>query len=229
VLRRQLLALLVLVLVIVGVVGYYACWSAGNYYFHGTSIGCFATGTKGSDFPRTLIEWDVKHGSSLDVGIMIKLGENPYFPYIYRGVGFSVFLKNAGAYPQPEVPEDFFALFGLNLTSVMWVARVTPNESVAPEWPPPNGPLLKSTRSFAVDPDHWYTIRILIQGDTHTFYVDGQAIATITAHTEYSRRTSFGVSPSNYACFGDYYVKSFPTPIAFNLLSTILKGKAEEK
>lgn len=213
-LRRRLLGLMVLGLAIgTGIAGYYAYRLAGNYYFQGKGIGCFATGTKGSDFPKTLIEWNVRPGDSIDVGIKVKLGENPYFPYIYRGVGFSVFLKNVEAYPQPKVPEDFFALFGLNLTSVTWVVRVTPNESVTPEWPPPNGPLLKSTQSFAVDPDHWYALRILIQGDTHTFYVDDQAIATITAHTEYSRRTSFGVSPSNYACFGDFYVKSFPAAI----------------
>lgn len=213
-LRRRLLALLVLVLAaIAGVVGYYTYWLAGNYYFEGRGIGCFATGTKGSDFPRTLIEWDTRPGSIIDAGIMIKLGENPYYPFSYPSFSLGFFIKNAGAYPQAEVPEDFFFLFG-NLSSAEWIVRVSPNASVLGEWPPS---LLKSTPPFTVDPQHWYSLRILIEGDRHTFYVDGREVAVITARIEYSRRTAFGVmlAPLSYACFGDYYVKSFPASILF--------------
>lgn len=188
--------------------GYYAYWLSGNYYFHGQGIGCFATGTEGSSFPRTLVEWNVGPGAIIDVGIRVKLGENPYFPYVYRPVGFSVFLKNAGAYPQPEVPEDFFALSGLNLSDVSWEVRVSPNASVYGQWPPY---LDEVMAPFAIDPQHWYSLRILIQGDRHTFYVDGRVISIVIAHSEYSRRTAFGVSPALYACFGNFYVKSYPT------------------
>jgi hypothetical protein len=200
--------------------GYYAYWSTGNYHFQGKGIGCAATGTKGSDFPKTLIEWNVRPGSAIDVGIMLKLGENPYYPYSYPNQphysGF--FIKNAGAYPEAEVPEDAFGLSGMglsgNLTFARWDVRVWPNDSISllGGWPPS---LVRSTAPFAVLPGHWYSLRILIEGDRHTFYVDGQEIATITAHSEYSKRTAFGVmlADLSYACFGDYYVKSFPASI----------------
>lgn len=216
---------MILVLAIVaGVAGYYGYWLASNYYFQGRGIGCFATGTKGSDFPKTLIEWDVKPRSRIDVGIMLKLGQNPYYPYTYPSFSLGVFIKNAAAYPQPELPEDFIFLFG-NVSSAQWITRVTPNASVVPEFPPASSNLLKSTPAFAVDPQYWYSLKILIEGDRHAFFVDGQEIATITAHTEYSKRTAFGVTLASlsYACFGDYYVKSFPTSILFDQSSAICK------
>jgi len=172
----------------------------------GTSMGCFFTSSKGSSFPRTLVEWDVLSGDTVEVSMMIKLGESPLPPNM--STSFGIFVKNAYPYPSAELPEDDLRLFG-TVRSAQWIARVAILGTDGTET------FENDTSPAPLDPQHWYELRIVIEGFHHSFYVNGSQIASITLPdslhpSHYGRRTAFGVTmgPLSHGCFGDYHVRS---------------------
>jgi hypothetical protein len=176
----------------------------------GEGIGCYGTGFKGSIFPDTYFEWDAVHNSTIDVGSMIRLSEPPNVSYF--APNFAIFVKAAHWYPQPELPQDSLGLFGVFnqlqpsqiTTPLTWGAEVRlygiSGEISYSYIIEPTTPIV---------PQNWYNLRIVVKGDQHLFFVNGQKIATIIAHADYGQRTAFGVMMGgySYACFGNWYVK----------------------
>lgn len=119
--NRTFIVIVSALVIAVVVLASFALFQAAEVEKKGQGIGCTFTSGKGSDFPRTLVEWDVRSGDTVEVGMMIKLGESPLPSDM--STSFGIFLKNAYAYPSPELPEDDLRLFG-TATSAQWVSRV---------------------------------------------------------------------------------------------------------
>jgi hypothetical protein len=200
--------------------GYLTPNGAGDFSKTVEGLGCYGTGFKGSIFPHTYLEWDAVHNSTMEVGSTIKLGEPPSTDYFTPS--FAIWMKSAYWYPQPELPDDSLGLSGaFNQTRpsqviepFRWGARVLLYGQGG------NASYYPSTLSYSyvtkpanVDPQRGYNLKIVVKGDQHLFFVDGDQIAALIAHVDYGKRTAFGVFMDgySYACFGNWYVKSAPS------------------
>jgi len=200
--------------------GYLTPNGAGELNKTGEGVGCYGTGFKGSIFPYTYLDWNAVHDSTIEVGSTIKLGDQPKTDYF--APGFAIWMKAAYWYPQPELPEDSLGLSGLfNQTQPSQV--IEPFRWSARVWlygQGGNASYYASTLSYSyvtkpvnVDPQRWYNLKIIVKGDQHFFFVDGDQIAALIAHVDYGKRTAFGafMDSYSYACFGDWYAKSAPS------------------
>lgn len=207
-------------LIVAPLEGYLTPNGTGGLSKTGEGVGCYGTGFKGSIFPNTYLEWDAIHNSTIEVGSRIKLGEQPTMDYF--APGFAIWMKAAYWYPQPELPEDSLGLSGVfNQTRpsqitkpFTWSARVLLyGRGGNISYYPSTLSYSYVTRPINVDPRRWYNLKIVVRGDQHLFFVDGEQIAELIAHVDYGKRTSFGVFMDgySYACFGNWYVKSAPS------------------
>ena len=209
--NRTFIVIVSVLVITVVVLASFALFQVAEVEKKGQGIGCFFTSEKGSDFPRTLVEWDVRPGDIAEVGMMIKLGESPLPANM--STSFGIFVKNSYPYPSPELPEDDLRLFG-TASSAQWVSLVViwgTNDTVTYE---------TDTKSVTLDPQHWYQLKIVIEVERHSFFVDGNQVASIIVQPPksappptYGKGTAFGVTlgPYSHGCFGDYYVESHPT------------------
>lgn len=197
--------------------GYLTPNGAGALNKTGEGIGCHGTGFKGSIFPYTYLEWDAVHNSTLEVGSTIKLAEPSAMGFFTPG--FAIWMKAAYWYPQPELPEDSLGLSGaFNQTQpsqviepFRWRARVLLyGQGGNASYYPSTLSYSYVTKPVNVDPQRWYNVKIVVTGDQHLFFVNGDQIAELIAHVDYGKRTSFGVfmDSYSYACFDKWYVKS---------------------
>lgn len=179
----------------------------------GEGLGCYSTGFKGSIFPDTYVEWDTVQRGTLEVDSRMKLGESPFPTGSFAAPGFAIFVKAAYWHPQPELPEDSLGFGGsINQTQPPQIIEPLRFVSRVMVYGQGEGQLSYEyfTRAVTANPDHWYDLRIIIKGDKHFFFVDGQQISSIVAHVDYGKRTAFGVFMGSYSygCFGNWYVKS---------------------
>lgn len=211
-LRRRILLLVgvVAILVVILPISYFAVQPRIVFEKDGQDgygqNGCVTTSNDHGGGPLTLVAWDSRPRDAFEGGMAVRFPKNPYpsNPYVNNNIILEVFLKNAGTFPQDELPETRFGLIG-NISSAHWYMQT-------------NRVAVNQSSPFVVNTQDWYLLKFTVtydgRADHHTFFVNGTQTLSMTVSPPYAvpfeKRTSFGVhlyGVFSYACFGAWYIR----------------------